>query len=266
VVQDEGSWTLNPVKYHSVPVELIPTTPLIEQLPFHVEHGSYAVTAILEPINPPIIIPASGGSFDFDVTAYNTGEITQTFQGWIDVTLPDGSSYGPLFGPELIALTSDSSTTWQRTQSVPASAPAGSYVYRAYVGAYPYTYWSSDDFIFTKVDTGAGEIVEEWKNTERLIESDTGKAALPSEIVLRQPYPNPFNPATLFSFILPEASHVNLQIYNLQGRLVATLMDGMRDAGSHEVTFDASHLSSGIYLYRLTAGSFTASGKMVLVK
>jgi hypothetical protein len=57
-----------------------------------------------------------------------------------------------------------------------------------------------------------------------------------------------------------------LLIYNLQGQLVGTLVDGMRDAGTHDVSFDASHLASGIYLYRLTAGTHDFSGKMVLVK
>jgi agmatine/peptidylarginine deiminase len=79
-------------------------------------------------------------------------------------------------------------------------------------------------------------------------------------------YPNPFNPTTVISYQLPDASHVQLVVYDISGRLVTELVNGMRDAGIHEVTFDATGLASGIYLYRMEAGKFETSGKMVLMK
>jgi hypothetical protein len=79
-------------------------------------------------------------------------------------------------------------------------------------------------------------------------------------------YPNPFNPTTTFRYALPEAERVIFKIYNLQGCLVNTLVDGIQEAGIHQVDFDASHLASGIYLYQLSAGGQTISGKMVLMK
>jgi hypothetical protein len=78
--------------------------------------------------------------------------------------------------------------------------------------------------------------------------------------------PNPFNPTTTISFALLQPGRVGLTIYDITGRLVTTLVNGHRDTGSHEVTFNASNLASGIYIYRLEAGQFTASSKMVLMK
>jgi len=71
---------------------------------------------------------------------------------------------------------------------------------------------------------------------------------------------------TAINYQLPEVSFVNLSVYDISGRLVAVLVDGWRDAGRHEVNFDASDLASGVYFYRLEAGQFSASGKMVLMR
>jgi len=79
-------------------------------------------------------------------------------------------------------------------------------------------------------------------------------------------YPNPFNPTTVLSYKLQVASIVNLSVYDIAGRKVAELVNGWRDAGVHEVTFNGSDLASGIYVYRLLAGDFEGSGKMVLMK
>ncbi|MCX6641592.1 MAG: T9SS type A sorting domain-containing protein [bacterium] len=89
---------------------------------------------------------------------------------------------------------------------------------------------------------------------------------LPRSCTLAQNYPNPFNPTTILSYELQAASQVKLAVYDISGRLVVTLVDGWRDAGTHSITFDAAKLASGIYVYRLTADNFSASGKMVLMK
>jgi hypothetical protein len=89
---------------------------------------------------------------------------------------------------------------------------------------------------------------------------------IPSDYSLSQNYPNPFNPTTTISFQLPVASRTELKIYDISGRFVTELINGWRDAGQHEVTFDGSNLASGMYIYRLNAGEFEVSGKMVLIK
>lgn len=88
----------------------------------------------------------------------------------------------------------------------------------------------------------------------------------PDVFRLEQNYPNPFNPATTISFSLPEASDVTLEVYTIQGRRVATLVDSKVEAGMHSVQFDATALASGIYLYRMTAGDITFTQKMSLIK
>ena len=85
--------------------------------------------------------------------------------------------------------------------------------------------------------------------------------------------PNPFNPTTAISYELRAASFVTLKIYNIYGKLVTTLVNGLREAGMHQVTFDGSGLPSGLYFYRLTAQSteeshatYTEAKRMVLIK
>ena len=92
------------------------------------------------------------------------------------------------------------------------------------------------------------------------------ESAAPERFALAQNYPNPFNPTTTISFNLAEASHVRLEVYNVAGQRVATLINESRGIGPHSVSFDAGHLSSGIYIYRLTAGSMVEQKKMVLLK
>jgi len=91
-------------------------------------------------------------------------------------------------------------------------------------------------------------------------------SSFPKEFALRGPYPNPFNPTTMFRIELPVASLVKLEIHDISGKSVGTVIESWRRAGYHDVTFDGSGLSSGVYLYQLDADDFTASGKMVLLK
>lgn len=88
----------------------------------------------------------------------------------------------------------------------------------------------------------------------------------PTEYELYQNFPNPFNPTTSVSFYLPEGGYVTLKVYNVLGVEVGSLFEGRMSSGTHSVAWDAQDVPSGIYVYRLTAGSFTAVKKMVLMK
>ena len=93
-----------------------------------------------------------------------------------------------------------------------------------------------------------------------------GLTNLPQEFILAQNYPNPCNPTTTVRYGLPVASTVSLRLYDVLGREVMRLVDGQVSAGYHQVTVDASTLASGVYLYRIDAGSFTQVKKLLLLK
>ena len=93
-----------------------------------------------------------------------------------------------------------------------------------------------------------------------------GSSTTPREFALFQNYPNPFNPTTVISYQLAVNSLVSLKVYDILGRDVQTLVKREQLAGSYQAVFDGSHLGSGIYVYRLRAGTFTATRKLLLVK
>ncbi|HID38161.1 MAG TPA: T9SS type A sorting domain-containing protein, partial [Calditrichaeota bacterium] len=89
---------------------------------------------------------------------------------------------------------------------------------------------------------------------------------IPDEFALLQNFPNPFNPRTTIVFGLPKASSVKIEVFNIVGQKIATLVDGFISAGYHNVQFDASVYASGIYLYRIQAGKFQQIKRMLLMK
>ena len=92
------------------------------------------------------------------------------------------------------------------------------------------------------------------------------KNGIPNSYSLSQNFPNPINPSTKISYQLPKTSFVTLRVYDILGREVSLLVNEQQNAGTYEVTFDANHLASGVYFYRIEAGSFVQTRKLVLMK
>jgi hypothetical protein len=229
---------------------------------------SYDVTVDLTPTSS-LILPPTGGTITYDLNIHNNEITTATFDVWIEMTFPSGSTSLILLRNN-VALAANGTILRSLSQFIPGRAPDGTYVYTAKVGYHPHNVWSSDSFTFTKgLDAfSVGPWVDKmgvsgWDDPVEAVETAT---AVSKRTDLISAYPNPFNPSTALTFRLTASSHVNLQVYDTAGRLAAELVNGWREAGTHEVTFDASHLPSGIYLARISAGSSTSVQKIVLMK
>ena len=131
---------------------------------------------------------------------------------------------------------------------------------------YIYPGYSHTDLPF---DTTMLNRVRTWYIAHGLIPAagvTEGEPVLPRGFSLAQNYPNPFNPTTTIEFSLPTAAHVTLKVFDILGREIATLANKLEPAGVNSVRFDASRLSSGVYYYRIAAGSLVGTKQMLLVR
>jgi hypothetical protein len=131
---------------------------------------------------------------------------------------------------------------------------------------------------FTEINDDSAKVIAETINkgkvlpagwiplsTPQIMYKQEGES-LPIDFSLGQNHPNPFNPNTEIEFTLPHACHARLEIFNIVGQKVTTLVNRQMEAGYHTVSFDCGRCASGVYMYRLQAGDFVESKKMLLVK
>ncbi len=119
------------------------------------------------------------------------------------------------------------------------------------------------NYIMFDVVPDSGTIHIKKENITGVLENSGSQILSP---YLMQNYPNPFNPGTKIKFVIPKSSFVNLKVYDVLGREVATLVNEEKHPGSYGIVFDGSNLPSGIYLYKLNAGNFTSTKKLILLK
>jgi len=129
------------------------------------------------------------------------------------------------------------------------------------------------DYRITAIDTQSKESVPSDKVTARVAGapldkkgSDDLTKSIPKDYFITQNYPNPFNPTTVIKYQLPKAVNVTIKLYDMLGREVKEFINHTQEAGYYELTIDGSDLSSGTYIYRITAGDFTDSKKLLLIK
>lgn len=252
--------------------------------------GVPAVTIQLASTGGVPVIPAEGGSFSFSAIVTNTTSKTQTVQAWTQATFPDGSVKQPdgqndLLGPITVTIAPGQTLARQLIQEVPAGIPAGDYVYTGLVGAFPDGEVASDGFPGVKLPpTGArtAAAVTAWRVLDARSGSpieagarwsaDTAEAptrassATPEAFALASAYPNPFASRTTIGYDLPQTARVDLTVYDVVGRRVATLVSEEQAAGRYRVEWATSALPSGTYFYRIAAGSFHETRKLVLVR
>ena len=221
----------------------------------------------LYPHNTPIVIPPEGGDITYDGWAFNISDnpLTVDIRGYL--YLEGVGRYHRVHKHKNVSIpVGDSVGQNGIINTVPSFFPAGDYTLVAYIGVFPHTIIDSCYFYFTKTGSiGSGTVdglaVKGWFR-----EANPEGSSLPVDYSLFQNYPNPFNATTSISYQLGVDGHVKLEVYSTLGRKVATLIDSKQQAGYRSVAWDASQVSSGLYFYKLTAGDFTETKRMILVK
>ncbi len=146
----------------------------------------------------------------------------------------------------------------------------GKYIAGSWVPLGSYPFQAGDRGYVELMDDGhkSGQILivdaVKWSYQSPLVVQNN--PPIPAETELSQNYPNPFNPSTVIQFEVSSSRFVNLEVYDVLGREVRTLVDKMEQPGNYTVTFNAGNLPSGVYFYRLSAGNYTAVKKMIVVK
>ncbi len=228
--------------------------------------GVQPLTVTLTPRFPPIRIPSGGGSYVFDAAIENVTDSAILFDAWTQIVLPNGVPFNrPMFLRAGLNIPPGAVMTRTLTQFIPGYALPGTYTYVGSAGVYPDSIIASDCFPFTKLPGDAppahnlGWTCAGWFDDDEISIHNSQFSILSS-------YPNPFNPSTVARFELRAASQVRLAVYDLAGREVAVLAEGFYPTGVHQAVWDAASMPSGVYFARLTAGEFTQTRKLLLVK
>ncbi|MEM1044130.1 MAG: T9SS type A sorting domain-containing protein [Bacteroidota bacterium] len=227
---------------------------------------------------------APGGSITVNFTVDNNTASAVT--GDLFFTAAPGGLQGNVFNDVTVAGGASVSNSY--VQNVPPSAPPGTYTYTVRIGQFPGTTVDSEAFTVTVTGSARGLDLDAAMAEAKLTRDESLYKAALKEVgewtaVAARPwtsestvsaaaraefgaFPNPFARTTEIGFELDKATDALLVVYDVRGREVATLVDAAMDAGQHSVTFDASDLPSGVYVYRLQAGAQVETGRMTVLK
>jgi parallel beta-helix repeat protein len=225
------------------------------------------INVALVPNSWPIVIPAAGASFNYTIHLTNHTAGATEFDIWVDVQLPDSTVFGPIILREGLTFNPNQHAQRDLTQAVPGGAPAGNYLYMAHTGDYSTGAIYHETLMpFTKEGTegfsGHWAVSPDPGNWGGGLRPGTSQ----QQSISLSASPNPFNPAAMLRFDLPQSGHVALKIYDLTGRTVATLLNRDLPPGSHAVQFDGCHLTSGVYIAVLESGAQRAVQRLLLLK
>lgn len=206
----------------------------------------------VDPVNPPIQIPASGGTFEYSVVVQNTNTYPVTFDAWTEVDLINGNTYGPILLRQDLLLAGDSQIEVSLSQNVPGFLLAGEYTFRGCVGVYPGIVASSGEFTFEKLSSAGIVVVDNWDVSGWTVKGseETPSAVHPEDISVISVYPNPFNPTTTVTVTLLEPSSLTVTVHNILGKQVSVLANRRFRSGYHQFTLEATDLASGVYFIR----------------
>jgi len=250
-------WNLSELPFLlNVAVELPPTPPAVA----------------LEPATMPIIIPASGGEFDYTAYVINPIPIAGECDLWAELLTPSGTiqEVGVLLtGVSLIGGETHSEFI---TQEVPDTAASGNYQYIVHTGDYTAgDIFFTAQFAFMKLPSLLGPVPYHTGWRFHLQEFCLSDISPPTLITADQPalsggWPNPFNAETSLQFYLPSSGRASLKIFNLQGEEIALLADGFYPEGVHYIRWNAAQNASGIYFCALSTAQGIITSKLVLIK
>jgi beta-lactamase superfamily II metal-dependent hydrolase len=228
-----------------------------------------SLSVVLTPHNPRIQIPSAGGSFLFDASITNNTAHSKRVAAWTEAILPNGQPYGPI---QLVHLNVGAGQTRNFAnirQNVPGGAPAGDYLFLGKVGESHQVAADSSSFPFTKLSgtLGLSPLGEwwasEWFGVETGLPTGTDFNVTVS--------PNPFNDQTSIAYSLIAPGEVKLELYDLAGRRVTTILDSYQSTGTHRLIWKGENasgdpVSTGVYFLSVKAGELNTVRKVILLR
>ena len=273
------------------PVEQIPEEPY-ESTWIAPEPGAYDISAVVsdprfdiqaKPVRISVQEPPETVRYDVSVAGQTDGAEIMEDETAFDGTFTRTGSHGIITWDNIAVNVSDNydiriSYRLESVDNAPFILRIPPFVNREMVLSNTAGEWSHHDILDLRLTSGENTVRLDADGTSvdvdhiavrgegQIATSGHADADIPMQFDLLQNYPNPFNPTTVLQFDLPVDEHVHLAIYDLLGRQIEVLADQRFPAGSHQLLFDASRLSSGLYIYRIDAGSFTQSRRMTFLK